>query len=60
MQYAQTEFTAKPGEALSWKLRNIDVMPHNLVFVKPGKAQVVGEASFKMLNDLKAEKKLRS
>lgn len=54
LQYAQTELTAKPGEALSWKLRNTDVMPHNLVLVKPGKAQVVGEASFKMLNDPKA------
>ncbi len=57
LQYAQTELIAKPGEALSWKLRNTDVMAHNLVLVKPGKAQLVGEASFKMLNDPKAGEK---
>lgn len=57
LQYAQTELSAKPGEALSWKLKNTDVMPHNLVLVKPGKAQLVGEASFKMLNDPKAGEK---
>lgn len=57
LQYAQTELAAKPGEALAWKLRNTDVMPHNLVLVKPGSAKVVGEASFKMLNDPKAGEK---
>jgi plastocyanin len=57
LQYAQTELTAKRGEALAWKLRNTDVMPHNLVLVKPGSAKVVGEASFKMLNDPKAGEK---
>ncbi|MEN8774804.1 MAG: plastocyanin/azurin family copper-binding protein [Akkermansiaceae bacterium] len=57
LQYAQTELTAKAGEALAWKLRNTDVMPHNLVLVKPGSAKAVGEASFKMLNDPKAGEK---
>ena len=32
-------------------------MPHNLVLVKPGGAQTVGDASFKMLNDPKAGEK---
>ena len=32
-------------------------MPHNLVIVKPGKKEDVGEAAFKMLNDPKALKK---
>ncbi len=57
LQYAQTLIEAKPGEALAWKLRNTDVMPHNLVLVKPGATKAVGEASFGMLNDPEAGKK---
>jgi azurin len=57
LQYAQKEILAKPGEAIALKLRNTDVMPHNLVIVKPGVAKTVGEASFKMLNDPEAGKK---
>ncbi len=57
LQYAQKELKAKPGEALAWKLRNTDVMPHNLVLVKPGSAKTVGDASFQMLNDPKAGEK---
>lgn len=57
LQYAQKELQAKPGEALALKLRNIDVMPHNLVLVKPGAAKIVGDASFKMLNDPEAGNK---
>jgi azurin len=57
LQYAQKELTAKPGEAISLKLRNTDVMPHNLVIVSPGAMQKVGAASFKMLNDPDAGKK---
>lgn len=57
LQYAQKEILAKPGEAIALKLRNTDVMPHNLVIVKAGAAKTVGEASFKMLNDPEAGKK---
>ncbi|MEM1294439.1 MAG: DUF6797 domain-containing protein [Verrucomicrobiota bacterium] len=57
LQFAQKTLEAKPGEALALKLRNTDVMPHNLVLVKPGTAKVVGDASFKMLNDPEAGKK---
>ena len=57
LQYAQKELAAKPGEALAWKLRNTDVMPHNLVLVKPGSAKTVGDASFAMLNDPQAGEK---
>jgi azurin len=45
------------GETLVLKLVNVDAMPHNLVIVKPGTAQKVGDASFKMLNDPKAGEK---
>ena len=57
LQYEQTTLEAKAGEALALKLRNTDVMPHNLVLVKPGSIKVVGDASFKMLNDPKAGEK---
>ena len=57
LQYDKTEITAKAGEPLALKLRNQDVMPHNLVLVQPGKTREIGEASFKMLNDPKAGEK---
>ncbi len=57
LQYAQKEIVAKAGEAIALKLRNTDVMPHNLVIVEPASAKKVGEASFRMLNDPDAGKK---
>jgi azurin len=57
LQYKQKELKAKAGEALSLKLLNKDVMPHNLVIVKPGRTKEVGTAAFKMLNDPKAAEK---
>ncbi len=57
LQYAQKEFEVERGQAIAFRLRNTDVMPHNLVLVKPGAMPLVGEASFKMLNDPEAGKK---
>lgn len=57
LQYQQKLLTAKPGQGIALTLRNTDVMPHNLVILKPGTTQKVGEASFKMLNDPKAGEK---
>ena len=57
LQFKQKRLEAKPGEALALTLRNTDVMPHNLVLVKPNGAQKVGTASFKMLTDPKAGQK---
>ena len=57
LQYAQKLIEVKADEPLAWKLRNTDVMPHNLVLVKPGGAQIVGTASFKMMTDPAAGKK---
>ena len=51
LQYEQKSFTVKAGQAISLKLVNKDVMPHNLVIVKPGTEKSVGDASFAMLND---------
>ena len=57
LQYKQKRLEAKAGEALALRLKNTDVMPHNLVLVAPGATKKVGEASFKMLNDPEAGKK---
>jgi len=57
LQFKDLELEAKAGEAVSLKLVNGDVMPHNFVLAKPGSWQKVGEASFKMLNDPKAADK---
>ena len=57
LKYDQTLIKAKPGEAIILKLVNVDAMPHNLVIVKLGSIQKVGDASFKMLNDPKAAEK---
>ena len=57
LQYKQKRLEAKPNEALALKLKNTDVMPHNLVFVRPGATRKVGMASFSMLNDPEAGKK---
>ncbi len=57
LQYAQTLLKVKAGEPLALRLRNTDVMLHNLVLVKPDAAKKVGEASFKMLSDPQAGEK---
>jgi hypothetical protein len=57
LKYDKTLIEAKTGEALVLKMVNVDAMPHNLVIVKPGAVQTVGNASFKMLNDPKAGEK---
>ncbi len=55
--FKQTRLEARPGGALALRLKNTDVMPHNLVLVQTGEAQKVGMASFAMLNDPEAGKK---
>ncbi|MEM7393261.1 MAG: plastocyanin/azurin family copper-binding protein, partial [Verrucomicrobiota bacterium] len=57
LQFRPKKFAAKPGEALAFRFRNIDVMPHNWVLVKPHAMKSIGEASFTMLNDPDAGRK---
>ncbi len=57
LQYAQKLIEVEAGEALAWKLRNTDVMPHNLVLVAPESARTVGMESFKMMSDPSAGQK---
>lgn len=57
LQYRQKRLEVKAGEPLALRLKNTDVMPHNLVLVAPGSERKIGEASFKMLNDPDAGRK---
>ncbi len=57
LKYDKTLIEAKANEPLALTLKNLDVMPHNLVIVAPGSARKVGDASFKMLSDPKAGEK---
>ncbi|MFT4549004.1 MAG: azurin [Verrucomicrobiales bacterium] len=57
LQFEQKEIKARAGEDLAIVLVNKDVMPHNLVIVKPRAVEQVGMASFAMLNDPDAGKK---
>lgn len=51
LKYDLTEIAARPGERLSMTLMNEDVISHNLVIVKPGAAERVGDAAAAMLTD---------
>lgn len=51
IRYDKTTLVAHAGEALELKLQNNDGMPHNLVLVRPGAYENVGQTAFKMLND---------
>ena len=57
LKYDKTLIEAKANEPLALTLKNVDVMPHNLVIVAEGSARKVGDASFKMLSDPKAGEK---
>jgi putative membrane-bound dehydrogenase-like protein len=43
MKYDVTELTVKAGKKVRLTFANQDFMPHNLLLVKPGKAESVGE-----------------
>jgi putative membrane-bound dehydrogenase-like protein len=42
MMYDVKELTVKPGKKVKLTFANIDYMPHNIMLVKPGKADEVG------------------
>jgi len=42
MMYDVKELTVKPGKKVKLTFANYDFMPHNMLFVKPGKADDVG------------------
>ena len=43
MKYSIDNFTVKPGQYVRITLKNPDEMQHNLVFVRPGSVEEVGE-----------------
>ena len=42
MMYDVKELTVKPGKKVKLTFANLDFMPHNILLVKPGKADEVG------------------
>jgi len=54
LQFSSKLIEAKAGEALRLVFKNPDVMPHNVVLVKKGKLEHIGQLAFSMLNDPKA------
>jgi azurin len=46
--FDKKEFTIKAGSNVELIFRNVDEMPHNLLIVKPGKLEAVGEAADRM------------
>ena len=48
MRYDRSTITVKAGSTIKWSFYNNDDMPHNVVIVKPGKADAVGKAALAM------------
>lgn len=46
--FDKNAFTVKAGSTVELIFRNVDEMPHNLLIVKPGKLEAVGEAADRM------------
>ncbi|MDB4459145.1 plastocyanin/azurin family copper-binding protein [bacterium] len=57
LQFLRKTLEVRAGEPVALRLKNTDVMPHNLVIVARGGAEKVGMASFRMLNDPAAGRK---
>ncbi|WP_009965098.1 DUF6797 domain-containing protein [Verrucomicrobium spinosum] len=51
LQFAQKQLVAKSGERLSLEFSNPDAVPHNVLFIKPGALQRVGDLANKMITD---------
>ncbi len=51
MKYDQASFTVKAGTVVDVVLENPDFMQHNLVIVRPGTLQTVGQAANKLAAD---------
>lgn len=49
MQYDKKQITVKAGRPVSLVFENPDVMPHNLLVIKPGTLETVGKAADEML-----------
>lgn len=57
MQYDKKLITVKAGEKVTLFFDNPDGMPHNLLIIKPGALEKVGNAADNMLRDPKAAEK---
>jgi azurin len=51
MRYDTPRLVVAPSQAIEIRFENVDFMPHNLVIVKPGARERVGQATAKMKPD---------
>lgn len=51
LKFDKDEFTVKAGTIVEIHFENIDFMPHNLLIIKPGSLERVGEAADAMMSD---------
>ncbi len=51
LQYVQKELIAKPGEKISLRFKNPDVVPHNWLLAKPSSLEKLGEKCDLMIAD---------
>ena len=54
LSYVQRTITVKAGEAIKLTFNNPDVVPHNLVLVKPGTLERVGQEANRLVADPEA------
>jgi len=57
LKFDKNEFTVKAGTLVEIHFENIDFMPHNLLIIKPGSLDRVGEAADAMARDPEAFEK---
>ncbi|MEM8954089.1 MAG: DUF6797 domain-containing protein [Verrucomicrobiota bacterium] len=57
LRFDTTDFKVAPGERISLTFDNQDTIPHNLVIIKPGTTQTVGELSNQLMTDPTAYEK---
>ena len=54
LSYVQRTITVKAGESIKLTFNNPDVVPHNLVLVKPGALETVGQEANRLVADPEA------
>lgn len=51
LSFAPRTFTASPGEAIQFTLKNSDVVPHNWILIAPGQLSSVGSQANRLVAD---------
>lgn len=54
LSYDTQQLRVEPGQRIALTLQNTDVMPHNLVLIRPGRTQAIGRAADRMISQADA------